>query len=245
MDTSKLVRNPAGVLATLHEISDELLLVDSLVTSAGCKIYVPSRFAERGLAVLGAETYIVGICAIVVGDQYGIMMVNAMIRIDPAENNRVIVNGDEYIEFVFYPGSVVIPNLKLAKTDTLTYKIYDEIIAKARVPWYLTYFDLAKIFDTARQHAGANIGGNKEVTELLISLSARNPKKRTEYYRQIIKDENDIHKLPPYYASLKDVSLSATNAVNKLGGGYFRNGTVSAINSPSERTERLEEILFS
>jgi hypothetical protein len=218
---------------------------DTLVTEKGCKIYVPSRFAERGLASLGSETYIVGICAIVVGDQYGIMMVNAMIRLDPAEINRVTVGEDEYLEFVFYPGSVVIPNLKLAKTDTLTYKIYDEIIAKAHVPWYLNYFDLAKIFDTARYHAGANIGSNKEVTELLISISARNPKNRVQYYRQVIESEYDIATNPPYYASLKDVTLSATNAVHKLGGGYFRNGTVSAINSPSERTERLEEILFS
>lgn len=240
MDISKLVRNPKSVLATLHDMPD-----DTLVTSKGCKIYVPSRFAERGLASLGAETYIIGICAIVVGDQYGIMLVNAMLRLDPAEINRVMVGEDEYLEFVFYPGSVVIPNLKLAKTDTLTYKIYDEIIAKARVPWYLNYFDLAKIFDTARYHAGANIGGNKEVTELLISISARNPKNRTQYYRQVIESENDIVSNPPYYASLKDVTLSATNAVNKLGGGYYRNGTVSAINSPSERTERLEEILFS
>jgi hypothetical protein len=240
MDTSKLVRNPKSVLATLHEMED-----DTLVTSTGCKVYVPSRFAERGLASLGAETYIIGICAIVVGDQYGIMMVNAMMRLDPAEINRVQVGEDEYLEFVFYPGSVVIANLKLVKTDTLTYKIYDEIIAKARVPWYLNYFDLAKIFDTARLHAGANIGGNKEVTELLISISARNPKNRVQYYRQVIESENDIATNPPYYASLKDVTLSATNAVNKLGGGYFRNGTVSAINSPSERTERLEEILFS
>lgn len=240
MDISKLVRNPKSVLATLHEMEDE-----SLVTEKGCKIYIPSRFAERGLAFLGAETHAIGIWAIVVGDQYGIMMVNAMIRIDPAETNRVTVGEDEYLEFVFYPGSVVIPNLRLAKTDTLTYKIYDEIIAKARTPWYLTYFDLAKIFDTARFHAGADIGSNKEVTELLISISARDPKNRVRYYRQIIESENDIITNPPYFASLKDVTLSATNAVHKLGGGYFRNGTVSAINSPSERTERLEEILFS
>lgn len=240
MDTLPLIRNPASVLATLHEMED-----DTLVTSTGCKIYVPSRFAERGLAFLGAETYIIGICAIVVGNQYGILMVNAMMGLDPAEINRVMFDGDEYLEFVFYPGSVVIPNLKLAKTDTLTYKIYDEIIAKAHVPWYLSYFDLAKIFDTAREHAGANIGANKEVTELLISIIARNPRIRTEYYRQVIQSENDLVKNPPYYASLKDVILSATNAVHKLGGGYFRNGTVSAINSPSERTERLEEILFS
>lgn len=240
MDFAKLKRNPAAVLATLHEIDDK-----TLVTSEGCKIYIPSRFLEHGLAVISAETYIVGILTIVVGENYGSMMVNAMINIDPSETNRVQIGDEEYLEFVFYPGSVVIPNLYLAKTDTLVYKVYDEIIAKAKVPVYLTYFDLAKIFDTARKHAGANVGFYKEVTELLISISARNVKEKTQYYRQVVTSLHDLITNPPYFASLKDVTLSATNTTNKLGGGYFRNGTVSAINSPSERTERLESYLFN
>lgn len=239
MDISKLVRNPAAVSETLHELDD-----NSLVTAKGCRIYIPARFAERGLAFLGAETYVIGIFAIVVENVYSIMMVNAMIRIDPSEINTVGIGDDEYLEFVFYPGSQVIPNLDLAKTDTLTYKIYDEIIAKARVPWYLSYFDLAHIFDTAREHAGANIGANREVTELLVSVSARNDVNRVQYYRQVISDDEYLQRSPPMYAPLKDVSLSATNAINKLGGGYFRVGTVSAIVNPSERVERIEEILL-
>lgn len=240
MDIRKLVREPARVLAHLHEMED-----NSLVASKECRIYVPSRFSERGLASLGADTYIVGICAFVIDGYYSIMMVNAMMRIDPSEINRVMVGEDEYLEFVFYAGSTVITNLNLAKTDTLTYKIYDEIIAKARVPWYLSYFDLAAIFDTAREHAGANIGNNKEVTELLVSIIARSNDKRTTYYRQVIDGDDSLVSNPPYYASLKDVTLAATNAVNKLGGGYFRDGMISAINSPSERVERLEEILLA
>lgn len=239
MDISKLVRNPAAVSETLHELDD-----NSLVTAKGCRIYIPARFAERGLAFLGAETYVIGIFAIVVENVYSIMMVNAMIRIDPSEINTVGIGDDEYLEFVFYPGSQVIPNLDLAKTDTLTYKIYDEIIAKARVPWYLSYYDLAHIFDTAREHAGANIGANREVTELLVSVSARNDVNRVQYYRQVLSEDSYLQRSPPVYAPLKDVSLSATNAINKLGGGYFRVGTVSAIVNPSERVERIEEILL-
>lgn len=240
MDISKLTRDPATVLASLHEMED-----NSLVTSKLCKLYIPSRFAERGLASLGADTYVAGICAFVIEDKYGIMMVNAMLRVEPSEINRVQIKDDEYLELVFVPGSKVISNLNLAKTDTLVYKIYDEVISKARIPWYLTYFDLAKIFDTAQEHAGANIGANKEVTELLVSVISRNNENPRQYYRQIAQNEQDFKTNPPYYASLRDVSLSATNAVNKLGGGYFREGTISAINSPSERVERLEEILFA
>lgn len=239
MDNSTWVRDPKFIGSILHTLDD-----DSLVCSKKIKIFIPSRFAERGLASLGAENYITGILAIECEGKYSIMMVNAMLRIDPAEINRVNFGEEEYFEFVFYPGSVVVPNLNLAKTDTLTYKIYDEIIAKARVPWYITYLDLAQLFSTAQEHAGANVGSNKEVTELLISIVARNKDKRTEYYRQIVQDEASLVTNPPSYVPLKDITLSATNTINKLGGGYFRQGTISAIVAPSERVENLENLLL-
>jgi hypothetical protein len=239
MDTSTWVRDPKFIGTVLHELTD-----DSLVCSKKIRIFIPSRFAERGLASLGAENYIIGILAIECEPKYAIMLVNAMLRIDPAEINRVQFGEEEYFEFVFYPGNVVVPNLNLAKTDTLTYKIYDEMIAKARVPWYVTYLDMAHLFDTAREHAGAKVGTNKEVTELLISVVARNKDKRVEYYRQIIQNESDLITNPPSYVPLKDITLTATNTINKLGGGYFRQGTISAIVAPSERVDNLENLLL-
>lgn len=238
MDPRKLIRDPEKVATLLKEVGDTLYPLEE------CRIHIPVRFAERGLASIGAETYVIGILPLIFGNVYSIMMVDSLIRIEPTEVNRVTVEDNEYYEFVFAPGSEMIPNLNLAMVDTVTYRIYDEIIAKARVPWYLNYFDLAKIFDTAPEYAGANIGRNKEVTELLISIVARDQKRRTEYYRRTVKDNSTLISNPPLYAPLKDVSLSATNAVSKLGGGRFRDGTVSAIASPSERVERIEQLLF-
>lgn len=238
MDIRKLVRSPEKVGELLQEMDGALYPLEE------CRIHIPVRFAERGLASIGAETYVIGILPLIFGGFYSIIMVDALIRIEPSEVNRITIEDTEYYEFVFAPGSEMIPNLNLAMVDTLTYRIYDEIIAKARVPWYLNYFDLAKIFDTAPAYAGANIGQNKEVTELLISIVARDQKKRTEYYRRTATDPLVLEDYPPLYAPLKDVSLSATNAVTKLGGGHFRDGTVSAIVSPSERAEPLEQLLF-
>lgn len=238
MDIRQLVRNTEKVGECLQEMDGALYPTEE------CRIHIPVRFAERGLASIGAETYVIGILPLIIGGFYSIIMVDALIRIEPSEVNRITVEDTEYYEFVFAPGSEMIPNLNLAMVDTLTYRIYDEIIAKARVPWYLNYFDLAKIFDTAPAFAGANIGRNKEVTELLISIVARDQRRRTEYYRRTIDNPTILEEYPPLYAPLKDVSLSATNAVAKLGGGHFRDGTVSAIVSPSERAEPLEVLLF-
>lgn len=236
MDISQLKRDPFRVKTNLREVNGQL------VTVKGCKIYTPVRFSERGLASVSVETYIVGIYAMVFEDCYAVSLINAMQRITPTYRNKVTINGDEYYEFVFTPGSVVIASLDLVQTKTLVYQIYSEIVSKARVPWYLQYQDLAHLFDSAQQHAGANIGTDHEVTELIISMIARNPDDRTQYKRQTVVTEQDAQQ-PPCYVSLKSVAYSATNTLNKIAGSYMNDGIVSALVSPSDRVERIESLL--
>jgi hypothetical protein len=196
------------------------------------------------LAYIGIETQIVGIAAVVTDDKfYGVMMVNAMTRIEPVSTVRIMIEDEEYFEFVFPPGSTVISSTSLVKTDTLVYRIYDEIISKGRVPWYLSYIKLSEIFDTASYHAGANIGKNHEVTELIVSMIARNPKDRHEYYRKFVKALADIEKTPPAFIALRSVVYAATNTTNKLAGSYFHEGLVSALVTPTDRVERIEDLL--
>lgn len=240
MDITKLERNASKVHACLQETPD-----GKLIALKECKIYIPSRFEERGLMEHGVETYIVGVYAIVVEDKYfGVSMVNASIRINPTSASKIKIKGTDYYEFVFAAGSTVIVSLNLVKNDVMAYKIYDEILSKGKIPWYLSYEDLGHIFDTAKEHAGANIGENPEVTELIISLISRSPKDRVKYYRTVAQDDAFIKNTPPAYVALRSVQYSATNTTNKLAGSYFGQGLASALINPSERVERIEEILL-
>lgn len=244
MKPSMFTKNVERVHATLRVMEDTVAKTKSLVTARGCKIYVPVRFTERGLASVSVETNVVGIFAIVVEDKYyATMIVNALVRLDPNATNRVNFDGDEYYEFVFNPGSTVIPSLSLVKQNTIVYRIFDEFVNKGRIPWYLRYPELARLFDTAKKHAGANIGGDHEVTELIISMITRNSENRSQYYRQVIQSPEDLDTNPPIHTPLKSVIDSATNTTNKLGGSYMQEGIISALGSPSERTERIEALL--
>jgi hypothetical protein len=239
MDPRKLTRDASKVHAVLKELPN-----DKLVTTKGCKIYTPVRFSERGLASVGIETWIVGIYAIVVDDKYyGVSMVNAMLRIEPTSTLKIDIDGEEFFEFYFEPGATVVSSLQLVKTDTLVFRIYDEIIAKGRVPWYLTYDDLGKLFETAKYHAGANVGGQREVTELIISMIARDSKDRTKYFRQTVKSPADAVLRPPAFISLRSVVYQATDTTTKIMGSYFSDGLQSALISPAERVERIEGLL--
>lgn len=237
--TKKFIRNPQVVTDNLREISD-----GRLVTVNGCKIYIPARFLEKNLAQISPEKYICGICAIVVDDlHYGVLSVNSMIGIEPSSTNHVQFDGDEYFEFVFDKGAVVINNLNLVRTDTLTYRIYDEFISNGRVPWYMDYEDMARLFETALDYAGANVGRQHEITEMIVSLIARNEKDRSKYYRQTVKSKEDLATDPPVFIPLKSGPYSATNTTNKLAGNYFEEGVRSAIISPSTRVENIENLL--
>ena len=244
MNTKGFVKDVARVHGALREVIDPESGNESLVALKGCKIYIPVRFSERGLANVGVETTIVGLYAIVLEDKYyAVMVANALMRIDPVQTNKVSFDGDEYYEFVFNAGSTVIPSLSLVKQNTLVYRIYDELFSKGRVPWYMGYPELSKVFDSAKKHAGANIGADHEVTELIVSMIARNPNDRSQYYRQFIQSPEDLVNHPPVFIPLKSVMYSATNTTNKLGGSHMQDGIISALVSPSERVERIEGLL--
>lgn len=239
MDPAQLVRDAARVHACLQEMPDGRVTCTKRVT-----IQIPARFAERDLAYVGMDNYILGVYAIIVeGLYYGVSLVNAMIPIDPGQTNRIKVLGQDYFEFVFEPGSTVFKTLDLVKTDTIPYKIYDELYSSGRVPWYVGYEEMGRMFDTAQYHAGANIGQNREVTQLLASWTARNPDDLTEFYRTTIRTVEDMRKKRPAFIPMKSVEYSATNTTNKLGGSYFSLGVVSALNDPSDRVEPIEAIL--
>lgn len=239
MDVSKLKRDAAKVHAYLKEAGD-----GSLITTKGCKIYIPSSYAECQLASVGNETHILGIFAIVVEDQYyGVSLANAMMRIEPSATNTVDVDGSSYIEFYFEPGATVIPALELVKEDTLTYHIYDEFIAKGHVPWFISYIDLGNLFASAPYHAGVKLGANHAVLELIASVVARDPKDRTLYYRQTVKSMDEVLSRPPALIPFRSVTYGATNTTAKLMGAYFDEGLTSALVNPSQRTEKIEELL--
>lgn len=239
MDISKLIRDASKVKEALHELPS-----GELVCTKQVKIVIPTRFSERGLAEVGMNTYIVGIYAMIVEDKfYAVSLVNTMIAITPTSTLKIKIKGVEHYEFTFDPGQIVMPRTNLVKNDILVYKIYDEIVSKGKVPWYLGYDDLGHIFDTALSHGGANIGTSPEVTELIISIIARNGKDRTEYYRSSINSLEELKTSPPVFISLKSVPYAATNTTNKLAGSYWNEGVVSSLVTESTRVERIENLL--
>ena len=239
MDYKHLVRDPARVKANLVKLADV-----SLVAKVDCKIYFPARYAERYLAEISADNRVAGLFALVMEDKYySVCNVCAMIKLNPTTISKVKFNEEDYYEFFFPKGSTISPSLDLVKNDVLVYRIYDEYFSKANIPWYFNYEDMGFIFLTAKKHANANVGEDPKVTQLLVSLIGRTSADKTLYYRAAVKNREEMLKTPPAFIPLKSVTYAATNTTSKLGGSYFDVGVRSALVNPSDRVEKIEQIL--
>lgn len=238
MDWRQWTRDASKVHKALEETPDA-----QVVAKKDVYLYIPERFIEKQLAEISAETYILGIFAIRVGETFGVSTVNAMMRITPTTISTVKFDDESYLEFYFAPGSVVIADTSLIKQDTLVYKIFDEIIAKGNVPWYLNYEDLAKLFNTADEYAGFKAGSNHSILEMFAAAIARDPDDRNKYYRHTVASTDELQSRPPVLIPLRSIVYGPTNTPAKLMGSYFSDGLTSALVSPSTKTERIEDLL--
>lgn len=226
-------------MKTLEEMPD-----GSVKTKTGCRIFIPKRFLEKGVAEIGSENYTLGLFPIV-GPDNSYLLFNAIayVYLNPSEFSTCFIDGDEYIEFRFDKGTTVIKTLNLVQKDTLVYSVFNDFISSGNVPWYIDYDDAGAMFDTATTIAGTSIGENPETIEMLVATISRDPSKKMEYFRQLVKTIEDVKKKRPAYVPLKSVTYSATNTTNKLAGAYFDEGITSALNNPTTRPDTIGTIL--
>jgi hypothetical protein len=237
MNTPNLIRDADYVLSRLSEESD-----GSVVTTVPCTVQIPESFTAKNLAVLGSEVFVFGFFPIIMGDRYAVNKTIAMMRICPSSTQKIVVNETPYIEFQFEAGDKLIYTTALVVTDTLSYYMYDEFIAKGNIPWYMDYFDMANMFDTAKEHAGVDLGG-RSIIELIISTIARDPNDMTRLYRHILARPEDLRTKPPVTVPFRSVIWNTSDTTSKLNGAYYSEGINSALVNQSESVEMIEELL--
>lgn len=239
MKITDLVRDAKKVYGHIRETD-----AGELVALKPVKVLIPARFPEYDLAIFEEEINILGICAFVVEDKYyAVSLVPAMMRTEPTLINNIRISDVDYIELSYDPGSRIIANLNLVKVDSLLYRIYDEMIAKGRVPWYLGYEDLGRLFENSHYHAGERVGSSPAIFEMIVAAICRSSDDAKKYYRQTVAGREDLTRKPPTIIPLRAVSYGATNTIAKIMGSHFNENVTSALVSPGERVEKVEQLL--
>lgn len=241
MDLSTLTRSREKVRANLVELDD-----NSVVAREGCKIYIPQRYINKGLAAVGETVWSVGefIMATDSG-YYCAMLVPAIMSLVPTEVRQIKLDGNSYYELSFTSGSVVIETTWVPKSDSCIPLLFNEFIINGNVPYGYSLFDLIKAFILASKYAGFKMGANPQVYETIINIIARDPDDLNQQYRLVPMALDDVYKKPPVIVGLRNPAVTSTNTVAKLIGSYFQDGTVSALINPSDRVEGVEALLRS
>lgn len=215
-----------------------------VLTRKSCTIQLPERFMTRNLGQIGISTFAYGCFALIMDSgEYSVFNVNALIELTPSKITKSTINEIEYYNFHFDENDVVIKTTHIVKRDNIIYDVMDELVFKGKIPWYMEYNDLGKMFSTAKKYANSGVGKNQEVIELIASIITRVKSNKSKYIRLGIKDYKDTSLENTAYVPLSSVFYSASTTLNKIAGNYFNDGVVSALVEPSNNVEQIESIL--
>lgn len=214
-----------------------------ILTSRDTIIQFPKRFIERDMGEIGLETFIFGVYAVIIDDRYAVSAIPAILKTSPSEIKITEIDGDEYYNFHYPAGSVLIENSMLVKKATLVYGFMEEFFLKGNIPWYINYEDLGRLFDKAKHYSGSDVAQNYAIMEAMAAYVSRSPKDRSIHYRHYLKTKDDLKFKPQYIGMYGNVFYAAPGTVAKLSGSYFQDGVVSAITQPSEKSSKVETLL--
>lgn len=204
----------------------------------------PVRFREIGLAQIGAKTYAFGLMAVILETgEYALLSVNALLELGPAKIELVKIDETEYYNFSYQPGDVVIRTKELVRRTKLVFTAIDEFFFKGKVPYYVGYEDMGRLFSTAKKHAGTRANTSPPVIEFMAAYIGRKKKDRIKFIREDAKSYSDFAADKLEWVPFNSVYWSRPGTVNKMAGAYFQEGIVSALVNPSTRTEKVESIL--
>ncbi len=208
---------------------------------ANCSVLIPSRFLDIGLLFLSDVVETIGIFSVVSDDKFTVCRVPAIITLTPYTINDVTINGVDFKELLFKKDTVFMSTTEILRNNNVIKTIFNELVLKGHIPWFYDYDDTALLFSLANAYADSHVGESMSTFEVLLSITARNPVNKLEYYRAYVNKIDNPKK--PFYIPLLSVYYSFTNTTNKIVGSYMSKGIVSALVNPSKEVETIEKLL--
>lgn len=239
LQISQLKRNP-------NVISEVVTVIDNaLVAKKRCYVILPFRWLQAGLLEISSTSYCATIFPIVNdNNEYSVSNVCTKMEITPSSIEMIKHEGMDHYVFVFDKGSVISPDINLVMDDTYSYNIYDELIQKAKAPWFLNYKDVGKIMATSKSHSGVTLAGTNAIFELITATLSRNHD-MSKQYRQVVNslELDELNRHVRQGVPLNSVVYATSNKMNKLMGGYIEDGLTSALTEEESPTSGVEQLL--
>lgn len=239
MEIAQWRHNPAALKATLKERPN-----GSLVTTTGCRIVIQETFRAKQLISLGKRVMIVGFFAIANDKgEYAVTTTPSMMQVTPTLIQQIEYQGRGYYDLYFEPGSVVVASIDLIKDNILLYYLFEEILARGRIPFFYNYITLSGFFGDTKKYTGTALVATPTIGEMIIAQIARLMNDRKVPLRTAITKYSDLNTTPFTWIPLRNVIDGSTDTTAKISGSYTGDGLDSAIVNPSETVQPIERLL--
>ena len=235
MNIKKLSRNARVIRNKLFTSDNKIFTHEDTI------IQVPSRYINRDLLNITDKITCLGVFAIIIGNEYGVLSMTTGVELLPSNIEYVSIEGSEYINFLFDAGDVVFISDDVVISDTYIEAMFNEFIFKGKVPWYFEYDDLGNLLESTEQYSGSKIGNNRILLEILVSMVARIRGDERTYYR--MSDGPKFRKDSLHIIGIENVYYNTSDTTTKLIGSYFRDGVISALVNPTDKVYNIENIL--
>ena len=231
-DISKLKRDP-GIISNYLDVKGETTLA-----KADLQIMFPSKFINRQLAFINNDFIrVIGIYAILdTNNNYAIVRTPIYHEIQHSGLEYIVIDNVEYVLVTINKDTVFLINNNLVVSDKFVYDVFDEFFSNGKIPWYLGYEDVARIFEDGVKFANVKIGNDPFIFELLTSIIARISSDKTKKYRT--DPDNQLA-----FVGLNDIRYGFSNTGASLIGGYFKEGITNAIVRKEEESIELVKVL--
>lgn len=234
-DISKLKRN-AEAIRKQFVVKDDT----TYLSNERLQIMFPERYIKKELAILNTDyVRLVGIYAIL--DYHGnYAVVNTPIyqNLLPLSTENITVDEKPYVLLTLEENSMIMESNTLTVMNNFVYDIFYEFFLKGNIPWFLSYEDVARLFEQGSKYANIGTGNDPIIFEILTATITRNSNNKTVYYRQDSKGS-------PSFVGLNDIRYGFDNTGARLIGGYFKDGITTALVDKEKTTSETSRILRS
>jgi len=240
------------VLVDISKWKREPKIIKSLITVKGNTwvakermfILFPTKYEDRGLSLIDTTCSVFGVISISnEKNQYSILTVSTQITITPDEIEEVTIDDKVYYRLTIEAGNNLIDDVNLIVKPDNTYGIFELFLVTGYIPWYLTYNDVFKLFETSPKYTGSKLDAYWVVIKLLIAISARDRDNPKLQFRQSINNANDLDVKPILWVGIKNIYYSFNSTLSKIGGSYMKAGMISAIVNPEKQATDFENVV--
>lgn len=204
------------------------------------EVRVPRRYENHDLLVIADDVRTLAIFELIIDDKHVTgCLLPAVINMEPSDTYFSTIDGVDYAILQFTKGDIFISNTNIVRNPALAYAMFVEFISLGNMPRFLSYNDVAFMFDTASDICGMNFPVNHAVFEMIYSHLFRDPNQLTKAYRLTDMTE------PPAFVQLRSVSYGPDTTTARLLGSYIGDGIDSSLVHQTEQRSELEDLLRS